>query len=124
MYQVLTCTVQQVLWERMHNKVFQRIVTFNSGEGKINDNERSTKYESLSIKKVFFCFFKLKGSWLADFFQQVVGDPFGATTHSDLFIRAREKGIQTRVVHNASIMNAIGCCGLQVFKFEKKGAPR
>ncbi len=45
---------------------------------------------------------------------QVVGDPFGATTHSDLFIRARERGIQTKVVHNASILNAIGCCGLQV----------
>ena len=47
---------------------------------------------------------------------QVVGDPFGATTHSDLFIRARERGIKTRVVHNSSILNAIGCCGLQVKK--------
>lgn len=47
----------------------------------------------------------------------VVGDPFGATTHSDLLIRAREKGIETRVIHNASIMNAIGCCGLQLYNF-------
>ncbi len=38
----------------------------------------------------------------------VVGDPFGATTHSDLMIRAREIGIQTKTIHNASIMNAIG----------------
>lgn len=44
----------------------------------------------------------------------VVGDPFGATTHTDLVLRAKEAGIQYRVIHNASIMNAIGCCGLQV----------
>ena len=38
----------------------------------------------------------------------VVGDPFGATTHSDLMLRAQEKGILTKTIHNASIMNAIG----------------
>ena len=38
----------------------------------------------------------------------VVGDPFGATTHSDLMLRAQEKGIKTKTIHNASIMNAIG----------------
>lgn len=47
----------------------------------------------------------------------VVGDPFGATTHTDLLLRAREKNIPYRVVHNASIMNAIGCCGLQLYRF-------
>ena len=47
----------------------------------------------------------------------VVGDPFGATTHSDLVLRARERGISTRFVHNASIINAVGCCGLQLYKF-------
>lgn len=47
----------------------------------------------------------------------VVGDPFGATTHTDLLLRAKEKGIEWRVVHNASIMNAIGCCGLQLYSF-------
>ena len=44
----------------------------------------------------------------------VVGDPFGATTHTDLILRAKEKGIPYQVIHNASIMNAVGCCGLQV----------
>ena len=38
-----------------------------------------------------------------------------ATTHTDLILRAVEKGIQYRIIHNASIMNAIGCCGLQVW---------
>merc|ERR1712038_277389 len=47
----------------------------------------------------------------------VVGDPFGATTHSDLVLRAKEKGIQYKVIHNASILNAAGCCGLQLYNF-------
>jgi len=47
----------------------------------------------------------------------VVGDPFGATTHSDLMIRARDLGVEVKVVHNASIMNAVGACGLQLYRF-------
>uniref|UniRef100_A0A1B0D3X0 diphthine methyl ester synthase n=1 Tax=Phlebotomus papatasi TaxID=29031 RepID=A0A1B0D3X0_PHLPP len=47
----------------------------------------------------------------------VVGDPFGATTHTDLILRAKEKGIPYQVVHNASIMNAVACCGLQLYSF-------
>ncbi|XP_036907209.1 diphthine methyl ester synthase isoform X2 [Sturnira hondurensis] len=47
----------------------------------------------------------------------VVGDPFGATTHSDLVLRAMKLGIPYRVIHNASIMNAVGCCGLQLYRF-------
>ncbi len=47
----------------------------------------------------------------------VVGDPFGATTHTDLLLRAKAAGISTHVVHNASIMNAVGACGLQLYSF-------
>lgn len=47
----------------------------------------------------------------------VVGDPFGATTHSDLWLRARERGIPINVVHNASIMNAVAVTGLQLYRF-------
>lgn len=47
----------------------------------------------------------------------VVGDPFGATTHVDILLRAKEKGIKFNVIHNASIMNAVGCCGLQLYSF-------
>ena len=36
----------------------------------------------------------------------VVGDAFGATTHMDLVLRAREAGVRVEVVHNAGIMNA------------------
>lgn len=47
----------------------------------------------------------------------IVGDVFGATTHSDLIVRCHELNIETRVIHNASILNAIGCCGLQLYRF-------
>ncbi|KAM6217107.1 diphthine methyl ester synthase [Rhynchocyon petersi] len=59
----------------------------------------------------------LKDADLNDVAFLVVGDPFGATTHSDLVLRAAKRGIPYRVIHNASIMNAIGCCGLQLYKF-------
>ncbi|CEM12609.1 unnamed protein product [Vitrella brassicaformis CCMP3155] len=47
----------------------------------------------------------------------VVGDPFCATTHSDLMLRAKEMDVRVDVVHNASIMNAVGICGLQMYRF-------
>ncbi|TPX71685.1 hypothetical protein SpCBS45565_g00831 [Spizellomyces sp. 'palustris'] len=47
----------------------------------------------------------------------VVGDPFGATTHTDLVLRAQERGIPTIPIHNASVMNAVGCCGLSLYQY-------
>lgn len=47
----------------------------------------------------------------------VVGDVFGATTHTDLVIRAREMNIGVEAIHNASVMNAVGACGLQLYQF-------
>lgn len=47
----------------------------------------------------------------------VVGDPFGATTHSDLWLRARERSLPVVSVHNASVMNAVAACGLQLYRF-------
>ena len=49
----------------------------------------------------------------------VMGDPFVATTHADLFLRAKKKNIAVEVVHNASIVSAIGVTGLQIYKFGK-----
>jgi len=50
----------------------------------------------------------------------VPGDPLIATTHVNLRISARSKGIKTRVVHGASIISAaIGLSGLQNYKFGK-----
>jgi len=47
----------------------------------------------------------------------VVGDPFCATTHTDLVLRARAESVRVEVIHNASIVSAVGACGLQVYRF-------
>lgn len=49
----------------------------------------------------------------------VVGDPFSATTHTDLFLRAKKEGIAVTVTNNASILTAVGITGLQLYKFGK-----
>jgi len=49
----------------------------------------------------------------------VVGDALGATTHTDLMLRAKELGVKTEVVFNASILNAIGIVGLELYKYGK-----
>ncbi|XP_039281795.1 diphthine methyl ester synthase [Nilaparvata lugens] len=59
----------------------------------------------------------LRDADCADVALLVVGDPFGATTHTDLALRAKKAGIRCQIIHNASIMNAIGCTGLQLYSF-------
>ena len=49
----------------------------------------------------------------------VIGDIFGATTHSDLFLRATELNVKVELIHNTSIINAVGVTGLQLYKFGK-----
>ncbi|MBI2176558.1 diphthine synthase [Candidatus Woesearchaeota archaeon] len=49
----------------------------------------------------------------------VIGDPWGATTHIDIMLRCRKKGIPFKVINNASIITAVGITGLQVYKFGK-----
>ena len=49
----------------------------------------------------------------------VAGDPLVATTHIDLFLRAKKETIKCYVIHNASIVSAVGSTGLQVYKFGK-----
>ena len=49
----------------------------------------------------------------------VIGDPMSATTHIELFKSARERKIPTKIIHNASILTAIGITGLQLYKFGK-----
>src|SRR3989338_7844951 len=49
----------------------------------------------------------------------IVGDIFGATTHVDLVQRAKEKNIEVKYIHNASILTAVGETGLELYKFGK-----
>lgn len=47
----------------------------------------------------------------------VAGDPFSATTHGGLFKLAKEKNVPVKVIHNASVLTAVGITGLQLYKF-------
>lgn len=47
----------------------------------------------------------------------VVGDPFSATTHIDLYTRAIKQGVKIEVLNNASIMNSCGISGLSLYRF-------
>ncbi|MBW2993303.1 diphthine synthase [Candidatus Woesearchaeota archaeon] len=49
----------------------------------------------------------------------IIGDVFSATTHVDLMQRAKEKGIEVKIIHGASVVSAIGVTGLEVYKFGK-----
>ena len=48
------------------------------------------------------------------------GDPMVSTTHTDLRLRAAERGIPTAIIHGASIASAVcGLTGLQNYRFGK-----
>ena len=47
----------------------------------------------------------------------VVGDVFGATTHTDLYLRAKKENIQIKIINNTSIINAAGNTGLELYRF-------
>ncbi|MBI4983729.1 diphthine synthase [Candidatus Woesearchaeota archaeon] len=49
----------------------------------------------------------------------VVGDPMSATTHIELFRLAKEKKVPVKVIHNASVLTAVGVTGLQLYKLGK-----
>jgi len=49
----------------------------------------------------------------------VYGSPLTATTHISLILKCRKENIQYKVIHNASIFDAIGESGLQMYKFGK-----
>jgi diphthine synthase len=49
----------------------------------------------------------------------VGGDPLTATTHIDLIIQAKKKGIKTKVIHSSSIYTSICEAGLFIYKFGK-----
>ncbi|MDI9644159.1 MAG: diphthine synthase [Candidatus Verstraetearchaeota archaeon] len=60
----------------------------------------------------------LREAQLRDVVLLVAGDPFIATTHVDLRLRAIKKGIQVGVVNASSIISAApGAAGLQNYKF-------
>ena len=49
----------------------------------------------------------------------IVGDVFSATTHVQLFKLAKENKVEVKVINNASVLNAVGITGLELYKFGK-----
>ena len=49
----------------------------------------------------------------------VPGDPLAATTHSDIVLEAKKRRIPVELIHNASILSAVGEVGLQLYKYGK-----
>jgi diphthine synthase len=47
----------------------------------------------------------------------VPGDPLTATTHIELMIEARKRGIEFQVIHSSSIYTAVAESGLMLYKF-------
>jgi diphthine synthase len=52
----------------------------------------------------------------------VPGDPLVSTTHIYLSIDAKKRGIETRVIHNTSIISALSITGLQNYKFGRSAS--
>lgn len=49
----------------------------------------------------------------------VYGSPLTATTHITLYKECRESGVRCKILHNASIIDAVAETGLQLYKFGK-----
>lgn len=47
----------------------------------------------------------------------IIGSPFAATTHFELFMEAKKRNIKCEIIENASIYSAIGITGLFLYKF-------
>ncbi|XP_065321309.1 diphthine methyl ester synthase-like [Gordionus sp. m RMFG-2023] len=47
----------------------------------------------------------------------IIGDPLSATTHSEIILRCIDNNVKYKVLHNSSIITAVGDCGLQIYKF-------
>ena len=43
----------------------------------------------------------------------------GATTHTDMLLRCKRLEIEFKVIHNVSILNAVGIVGLELYKYGK-----
>ncbi|RMF56076.1 diphthine synthase [Candidatus Woesearchaeota archaeon] len=61
----------------------------------------------------------LKGAKDKDVALLIIGDVFSATTHTDIFLRAKKLDIPVNVIHNASVLTAVGETGLELYKFGK-----
>ncbi|MDI6643696.1 MAG: diphthine synthase [Methanobacteriaceae archaeon] len=84
------------------------------------ENIIESPIEVLSRKQVEEEDIPIKSGLNKDVAFLTAGDPLIATTHSDMVIHAKKRGIKTQVVHASSIISAApGLAGLQAYKFGK-----
>ena len=60
-----------------------------------------------------------EGAKDADLALLVYGSPLTATTHISLIQEAKKQNIEVKIIHNASIFDAVAETGLQIYKFGK-----
>ncbi|MBI5398835.1 diphthine synthase [Candidatus Woesearchaeota archaeon] len=49
----------------------------------------------------------------------IIGDPMSATTHTQFLLDAHKQHVPVTIIHNASVLTAIGDTGLELYKFGK-----
>lgn len=49
----------------------------------------------------------------------IIGDVFAATTHINYLIECKKQNIPIKIIHNASILTAVGEIGLELYKYGK-----
>ena len=78
------------------------------------------KIEVLSREKVEYETEKLiEEAKEKDIMFLTAGDPMVATTHVDLAIEAKKRGVEVLIINAPSIYSAVGITGLQLYKFGK-----
>ncbi|MAG45442.1 MAG: diphthine synthase [Nanoarchaeota archaeon] len=84
------------------------------------------KLENLYKKKIILANRKLIENEFTDVIKKakriniallIPGDIFSATTHISIFQEAKKLKIKTEIIHNASILTAVGLTGLELYKF-------
>jgi len=86
----------------------------------INDLEQVIGKKIISLKREDVEGDKLvKEARKEDICLLVYGSPLFATTHTSLIMDAKKAGIESRIIYNASIFDAIAETGLQLYKFGK-----
>jgi diphthine synthase len=112
-------TIREIEEAKKANKVFIELYT-SKWHGSLQKLEEmiGKKIEILTRKDLEENSDKvLRQAKTQDIIIFVPGDPMIATTHTSLIQQARKLGIKTKIVHNASIISAIGETGLHIYKF-------
>ena len=115
-------TVQGIEELRASDSVYLEYYTSPHEPQLVKELERSTGSHLIIVDREFV---EDGGSILSEAEEKkvalaVLGDPMIATTHNELLARAIKRGVETKVVHSASIASAAASSsGLQSYKFSR-----